>query len=72
MIDSSTKLQDLSHIVLLKGVHHCTKTYTSPSHLATSVEKMWISLPQEAIFKVTGAENSRSEIMQRQDYVNLD
>ena len=43
-------------------------TVITPSHLVNG--KRLISLPQEAIFKVTGAENSRSEIMQRQDYVN--
>ena len=43
-------------------------TVITPSHLVNW--KRLISLPHEATFKVTGAENSRSEIMQRQDYVN--
>ena len=43
-------------------------TVITPSHLVNG--KRLISLPQEEIFKVTGAENSRSEIMQRKDYVN--
>ena len=51
-------------------------TYSSAEDISTVITshlvngKRLISLPQEAIFKVTGAENSRSEIMQRQDYVN--
>ena len=71
--ESQTTLAEIEAVLNSRPLTYTSaedvSTVITPSHLVNG--KRVISLPQEAIiFKVTAAENSRSEIMERQDYVN--